>query len=443
MFLKLEKYLFYIFLFSISFQTRKILWYSGWKFNEWQSFSLYGTDMLLGLLLLCWAVNSKFTIKDLRFKIHDYFLFIFLAIAGISIISSGDPMLSRLQWAKLLEFTVFYYYVSRYALAKFGLANSFLAILIGGLFQAGIAIAQFVSQSNLGLKYFGESVLNKELPGVASFYLPTGEKIIRAYGTTPHPNVLAASLLLAMFAFYFLYFYSRLHGEDNGSKNKLLLLSYCVMLFAFFSTFSRVAVFIWFVSFCARSIIIRIFRHYRLVFGTKEGRRRIAFILIANLIVIVLFSSLYFNEIVSRSNVNLEDQAVKLRIFYNKEALGTHINYLGVGMGNFVGWLKEKEPLLLTYAYQPVHNIYLLIYSETGILGLASFVLFLIFLIKDFILRTRLKKSYHLSALIFLFSLLFIGFFDHFLWTLQQGRIILWFTLSFLTFLSNRDRISI
>ena len=451
MFSLTERYLFYFFLFAIPFQTRKILWYEGWRFNEWTSVSVYFTDVLLVILLLFWLYRSfflstpklkmkneklKITVQNL--KLYEYFLLIFIVISAISIKNSSNPAISWFQWIKLVEFTAFYFYLSRYAFAKFGLVNSFFAILIGGLFQAIIAIIQFLKQSSVGLQYLGESLINSDLAGIASFYLPTGEKVIRAYGTLSHPNVLAGFLFLSLFGLYFIYLYSKLHSEHKpfaDRVDKFLIFSYSVILFAFFTTFSRVIIFIWFVSFCFRSAIVRMVKNYRIIFGTKEGRGRIKVILIASLAVIVLFSSLYFDEISSRSRLSSDDQAVELRAFYNSEVLKSNFNIFGAGIGNFVGWLMEKEPFLLQYQYQPVHNIYLLVYSETGILGLAMFLLFLVFLIKDFISKTRLKKSYHFSSLVLLGSFLFIGFFDHFFLTLQQGRLVFWTGLGVLTYL--------
>ena len=258
MFNKLEQYLFYIFLFSIPFQTRKILYFDGWRFNEWQSVSVYATDILLVILLVFWAVNylltRKFSIKPKPsiFKNSDFYLFIFLVISAISIKNSGNYPISWFQWLKLIEFSIFYWYLSRYSFEKFGLFNSCLTLVLSGLFQAVIAIAQFLKQSSIGFRYLGESIINNEFSGVASFYLPDGAKIIRSYGTMPHPNVLASFLFLSIFSFYFIYLYSRLQSEHRpiaGWLDKFMLVSYGVILFAFFTTFSRVIIFIWFISF--------------------------------------------------------------------------------------------------------------------------------------------------------------------------------------------------
>ena len=454
---RLERYIFYIFLFSIPFQARKILYFEGWRFNEWQSISVYATDVLLGVLFLFWLfgylAHHKFSIFNFQFSIKsqlsifqkpDFYLILFLIISAISIKNSDSYLISWFQWIKLVEFSVFYWYLSHYAFKKFGIFNSFTAIMAGGLFQAVIAIIQFLKQSSIGLKYFGESIVNVDLPGIASFYLPTGEKIIRAYGTTPHPNVLAAFFLVSIFCFYFIYFYSRLHSEHEpfaDNWDRFFIVSYAVTLFAFFTTFSRTIIFIWFFAFCLRSIVVGLVKHYRVIFGTKEGRARIKVILIASFAVIVLFGSLYYNEIISRLTIDGGDQSVQLRSFYSEEALSGSFNFFGIGIGNFINWLVERNPYLSAYAYQPVHNIFLLLYSETGILGLSAFIGFLVFLLKDFIVGTKLKKSYHFSLLFLFISVIFIGFFDHLFLTLQQGRLVLWLILGVLTFYSKGDTI--
>lgn len=444
MFNKIEKYIFYFFLFSIPFQARKILWYSSWRFDEWSSISIYVTDILLVILLGFWAARSLYKIRSLSYKIKksDYFLIAFVIISAVSIKNSDNSIFSLFQWIKLIEFGLFYFYISNYAFTRFGFLNSFLIIFISGIFQAIIAISQFLKQSSLGLKYLGESVINSELSGIASFYLPNGSKIIRAYGTFPHPNLLACFLFLSIFSFYLIYFYSKLDLQNEIFKKKwdrFFEVFYGIILFAFFSTFSRVIGFIWFVSFCIRAIIIRSSRYYRLVFGTKDGRKRIVSILVISFIAILIFSSLFFSEISSRTGIDKNDQAVELRTFYNQQAVKADRGIFGVGIGNFVAWLRQKDPFLIQYEYQPAHNIYLLIYAETGILGIASFFLFLFFLIGGFIYKTKLRKSYHLSSFVFLSSLLFIGFFDHFFWTLQQGRLIFWTSLGLLTYLSRDD----
>ena len=416
--------------------------------------SLYATDILLLILFAFWTINYFFSknyelgIRNytkgfrLLLKKPDFYLILFVVFSAVSIKNSSNLLLSVWGVVKLVEFVIFYFYIKNYAMGRFGFIPSLVAIIAGALLQSVVAIAQFFMQSEIGLRILGESFLGKDMNGIASFYNLAGEKVIRAYGTTPHPNVLAAYLFLAVFAFYFSYLYFHIYHESKLKHLKInffLLGSYPLMLLALFFTFARVAVFLWFVGFAVRALIIIGSGKFRKIFGSPVNKDKLIRILVITFVVIVLFGIIFWPEAMSRIKISGNEEAVQLRVFYNKESLETGINWFGVGSGNFVNWLMVKETNLPRYLYQPVHNIYLLVYSETGILGLAAFLLFLVLLIKDFILRTRMQKLYHFSFLLVVLSILFMGLFDHFLLTLQQGRFIFWMVLAILTFSEKDD----
>src|SRR3989344_3988173 len=113
----IERYLFYLLLFLIPLQTRIILWQQSWYFNEWQSASIYATDILLLVLFLFWATSavragqiskSKFLIskQNLKYQIQkpDFYLIIFLIISAVSIKNSSSAVLGAYNLIKLVEF---------------------------------------------------------------------------------------------------------------------------------------------------------------------------------------------------------------------------------------------------------------------------------------------------------------------------------------------------
>jgi len=417
-----EELLFYLLLFSIPFQTRLILWQQNWYFNEWQAVSLYGTDLLLIILFYFWFKTS------LKFKlqIQDYFLLLFLLFSGLSILNADSMVISTYQFLKLTEFVLFYFYIKNYALGKFNVFNSFAAVLIGGFFQAIISIGQFIKQSDFGLRLFGETLLSPEIPGIATFINTVGEKILRPYGTTSHPNILAAYLFVVVFTFYAYFLYKR--RTENKKREYALLAFYGILLFAFLLTFSRTVIFIFLIGLFIRWILLL----FKGLLRKERLKIRISRIATVSLLVGIIFSFLYWSEIKSRASISSSDEAVALRLYYNNESLKYGVNLTGVGIGNFTNWLMEKNPYQERWFYQPVHNIYLLIYSETGLFGVAFFLLFLIYLIKTFISETGLKTVPEYSVLLMVASVLFIGFFDHFLLTLQQGRLVFWLLLAML-----------
>ena len=442
----IEKYLFYFFLFAIPFQTRKIFWYSGWKFNEWQSISIYGTDLLFLTLLLFWLVKNYSTLsygvssikyygKNQKPILHttyymlrssSFYLVLFLLISAISIKNTSNPVISWFQLVKLLEFTFFYFYLKNYAIHRFGFTNTIFAVFYGGLFQAVISIIQFLNQSSLGLKYLGESIFNADIKGVATFYNFYGDKVIRAYGTTPHPNVLSAYLFLAIFAFYFIWLYKKVKYE------KLLFYAHLVVTWALFYTFARVSVFALGANYFIRAGLTA----FKFPHSLKKDK--VLMLLFFMGVIVVMFTVLYWPDIISRATISADEDAVQLRNFYNKESLKI-ISWTGTGIGDFVNELAIRVPMLPDYLYQPVHNIYLLIYAETGVLGISMFLLFLVFLFKDFVARTGMKRFHHYSLVLLFSSFLFMGLFDHFLWTLQQGRFVFWLVTATFAVEENED----
>ena len=106
--------------------------------------------------------------------------------------------------------------------------------------------------------------------------------------------------------------------------------------------------------------------------------------------------------------------------------------WIGVGLGNFLVTLPDFLPSRQIYFLQPVHAIYLLVLSELGIVGFVAFCVLLwkliergqwavpIFLAKKFWGNLTIKSVYTVAF----FSLLIIGFFDHYPLTLQQGQLL-------------------
>ena len=72
---------------------------------------------------------------------------------------------------------------------------------------------------------------------------------------------------------------------------------------------------------------------------------------------------------------------------------------------------------------QPAHNIYLLIAAETGIVGILFFCLLFFAAIKKIVSEIRINNLFKLK-IILLGQFLIFGFFDHYLYTLQQGLLL-------------------
>ena len=445
---KLETYIFYLLIFAIPFETRLIVarWTrpymaepSGFRpFNEWTAGFVYGTDILIFLLFVFWIVRVLKTksfgeIKSafaetfkLKWSNPHLWLAGFFIVSALSIFNSGIVGLSLYQLLKLAEFIGFYFYL-RSAFGKIYKFKEVLAVIVAsGIFQAAIAVAQYFKQGSLGLKLLGESPLSVNATGVAVF-IADGVKYLRAYGTTPHPNVLAAWLFLAIFAFYNYLFY--FYPAEKSRFGKFMFGGYPILLLGLFFTFSRIIIGLWALGAAIRVLLLFKKSFHGFLMAT---RRYVVTIVIITLVTSSLFVAFFWPQVKSRALVSMDEEAVTQRIFYNKIAgsVTTAHPILGVGIGQFVPQLMTKLKHWPANIYQPVHNVYLLIASETGLVGLSLFLLFLFFIFYNFIRRAGFKKPYSFSFLIFTLSILLMGLFDHFLWTLQQGSLIFWMTLA-------------
>jgi hypothetical protein len=425
---RIEKYLFITLLFSIPFQIRKIVFYEGWQFNEWLSFSIYFTDVVFFCLFAIWMYYLLKRKALINRDLYEVIIFIFFGVAGASLLFAKDMSIGLFGVLRMMEFFIFFIYAKEYAIKKFSFYDGLMAIILGGVFQSIVAIVQFIRQTDLGLRFLGEGMLGIYIKGVAVFVNENGERVMRAYGTTPHPNVLAGYLFVAIFALYFAWLYRK---QLNASVNYLYCILYAILLLGLFLTFSRTIIFLWFVGLMTRGLIIGLWPKYRSKFWySAQMRNKLISILIVTCIVVSLFTIFLWPDVISRIKMSSGDEAVQLRIYYAKESLSRGFNWFGAGAGNFIVWLKDKQPNLPEYLYQPVHNIYLLIYSELGIIGLICFLLLIFYSIYDFYVSNRFTDLYHYSFFLVFLSILAMGLFDHFLWTLQQGRFVLWLSIA-------------
>ncbi|MCK4919376.1 MAG: O-antigen ligase family protein, partial [Candidatus Pacebacteria bacterium] len=153
------------------------------------------------------------------------------------------------------------------------------------------------------------------------------------------------------------------------------------------------------------------------------------------------------------SNGNLpNNSAISDRLFYNNVSRETISNnfLFGSGIGTSIfqinSHLKNNyiEQEIEPWQYQPAHNIYFLIASEVGIIGLLFFLLFVVYVTLNSIkivsreTISNSKLSHYLLVIVMTF--LFIGMFDHYFWTLQQGQLIFWLVLALIMVISKNTR---
>lgn len=408
-----EKPLFYLFLASIPLQLGKHLWppfafIDGIRV-DYLSPTIYISDILFLLFFFTTVFRIfPYVVKALQSRIV---IFSFAALF-LSSVLSVNPFVSFLGFLKFLECFYIAYYIG-YTFKKKDWKTILLVFVCGGILETGIILAQFFLQHSIGgvFYYLGERTFSTSTPGIATFYM-NGEQILRGYGTFPHPNVAAFYLFIGfvMTLFYLVKgkFYS--------------LLKYVVLTILFWgiiATFSRILILLAITSAVFGVVAVH---------GRKKGKKAIVTVglVVAFLLVDLLLLPRFANGIAHDWMLRAQLLSIFLQIFLQ------HILF-GVGFNSYFNFESIFQKTVTPMLLQPVHNIFLLWLVQTGLGGLAIMLLFL----KVLSVRiTRLMKKsnktiYKYPILFMVGAVVLVGFFDHYLLTLQQGQLMLSLILGF------------
>lgn len=327
---------------------------------------------------------------------------------------------------KAIIFSLIFIYfaiLSHYATKKNNLLYKIKwALIFSGTIQSIIAVSQFIKNGSIGLHFLGESIINQNLPGVAKISIE-GVKHIRAYGTFSHPNVLSSFLILSIFLlsemiFNFMKTYYIEKNISRGTLKQRYVLAFILILFlinllAFILTISRSAYFGLIIG-----IVLLFLKNFSIVFSFIK-RNFILLIFLTVFVLSILFVSRHLLPSVF-STQSLMERNTYLEV--SREIISKH-PLLGSGIGQFVYVEYQQNNSLQGWQYQPVHNLYLLVTSELGLIGLATFIFILITLL----FKSESEMNYSSLTNIWLYviiSFLVIAFFDHYYWDIEQGTII-------------------
>jgi hypothetical protein len=402
----------------------------------------------------------------------------------------------------------------------------FITLIILGTIQSIIGITQVLLQHSIGLSFLRESLISPNIPGVAKLVVH-GNKYIRAYGLFPHPNILGGFLVMSITVTWLCIKLHQIHlsisqsasldnmncstpasrrrsvfasrgGWNNitlqatqtipnlstskASGTILLYIIIAVQLLALLLSFSKsaiiglmIAVLYINFTFMPRKGILTSLPSKKMEAFTKWVISRIRLII---LILSVILISLFLASKDLGANLN---QSITERITYLNVSRGTILTspIIGIGSGQYIWNMQTyKGQALETWQFQPVHNVFLLIWSELGIVGLALFTYFLFKLfhaclparqveqfkqITTIFNKSNTREKTNISSekpeclsagklegdssilcneytylsnsilLVYfkgiLLSFIFIMMFDHYFWDIWQGQVMLWMIL--------------
>jgi hypothetical protein len=342
-----------------------------------------------------------------------------LLFAALHIVTHGDLLTTRpipflfgvFQMIKGVLLLVSAVFLVRYVRIKTVLRSVVVMVMAEG----ALCVAQSALQRAVfGYWFFGEPDLRVAY-NVAKTTVQGAVRIL-PYGTTPHPNVIAAWMGAAGIGLM----YAITSMRQKTSLKTVILLTAALLL--------AITVLVAAESLTAQiSVLITTAALFTFAAFRSHKKKRLGTALILSIVCGILFfaapSLLQLDAFQTETSVVRRSELITIA---QKLIRQNWVN--GVGLSQFtavsetVGTVSDSVRFL-----QPVHHAGLLWVAETGIAGTAA-ALLLVFLIFNIVQLLYSPHFHNLTlVLIFLFPLLSL---DHYLLTLQTGNILCTIILS-------------
>lgn len=398
--------LFYLLSFLIPTQLAAHFW------PEWSSIlgrridylspAVYLTDIVMVVLCIHFGYSFR---KELAASLakHKIILIALCILIVCNIISANSWEVSLWRWIKYIGIGMVCWYIHE---SKPDERLLRLSLLGGMSISIALALTQLVLQKSVGSVFWflGERTFTIDTPGIARTTigvitgneLTNGKLFLRPYGTFPHPNVLGgiSATLLPLFLM-----------PDKTLSRSIRLLGILILFTGILVSFSRSAMIVGLL----------------LLFG-YQCRHTIHRILnrVPRVVNLGVLSVLFLTLTTLPYWLHVGESTVKRADLIGASVLiiKTHPIF-GVGLGNFLSVLPAHMNSKDVYFLQPVHNIFLLLQSEIGVI--LWFFIGIVWILINKQHSPTLLSPWKIS----LVAILLLGTLDHYPVTLQQGLLIL------------------
>lgn len=393
-FIRLKGILFFVIILLLPFQFGKHFFLPfSYLFGvrvDYLAPTIYLTDLFIVFFILL-------HLKKLLPVVKKPLSLVFLVILLLLILFSVSSIVSLLYVLRILELLLLSLSLKEYLKVGFNkkIHSVFLPLLVGAVIELSLAILQISFHHSVGgIFYFlGERTFSISTPGIAKAVL-NGVEFLRPYATFSHPNSLSGFYLL-------IYLFSL-----RLNKKFLALLSICLVLVSF----SKAAI--------ITILIIFLWSSFK-----KNNLSGCWLCRLSRLMVIGIIGIIFLN-------VQSDPTSFAKRLLLVANAVKIIISrpFFGVGPGAYLIAQNRFPSPFRDLLNQPVHNIFLLIIAEVGLLPIG---LLLVKFRKDIGAFIRRDPEFFLAVLI-------TGMVDHYWLTLEQNMLLICIILTFYSFSSWR-----
>ena len=382
--------------------------------GEFDQIALFASDLLIFLVVILGAKAKRSENSQRRLPFY-WMAWLLLVITCGSVYIAIDKIfvlfgVLRLLLALALWWTLINTDYSRRRLV--------LALMIGGAVSSLFALGQFFTQAAGANKWLGLAAHRASDLGTSVVLKISGsgdsERWLRAYGTLDHPNMLGGYLALILISGCWFYLFNK--NSKHAVWSCILIAISAGGLYVSFSRSGLLAALLGITVLAAVN-----FRNY------KKLLLPLGIILAVWAALSLNYGSLWLSRMTD-SNY-LEKKSINERAMLISEAtslIGLH-PIAGSGYGNYPQTLKNYvKPGLSYYDYQPVHNTWLLVQAELGLIGATAYASIFVFMVIFSLFTLKLDRFSASLNLGLLAGLATIMSLDHWLWTLHFGIILYW-----------------
>lgn len=391
--------------------SRRVLWRLSILALPWQTRWMWGGEVIEGgyvpestiyavyaswiIILLCWLFAPKRESSEWNLS--------WAVVGGICLLAAIalQPTWYALQW--LSQIFILFAFADATRRLRIGRTELTAWSVLALVPHALLAVSQFDAQTVAASKWFGIAAQDPARAGVSVIEV-AGERVLRAYGGFPHPNVAGAFFAFALGGALWLARMAAIRWQIF-----LAWISCAIFPFALVLTFSRSA---WLMAgILLVGLGYRTLRRPIDVFFLRPFVIAVACLLIAS---VLAWPVIQARNPTSPTRLEQASSDERLSLPAQVLALAPRRPIAGYGIGSSIPTVFQHG-----FGLQPPHMVPLIALLETGLLGLIGLVL----------LAFQAWKAADAAGRWSLFSLIPALFLDHYFWSLWAGLCLLFFVV--------------
>lgn len=405
-------WLVYTILFLLPWQTRYIYdqaLISGTAF-EYGTMSVYVVELLIAAAFLFGQRLRLRRESERPLKAMG----IVLVVSAVSMLFASDRELALAAWSHLVFAAMLFAVLLDVRVDKWSAIKAFVLGLVP---PSILGLVQSFIGSSSASKWLGLAAHNATDLGQAVVETG-GDRMLRAYGSFTHPNVFGGFLAVGIIALIIFLAHYR--------KWTPWVLPMPLLIFAFVATFSRSA---W-LAFVAAVVVgggLIILKHRSRI---RPHMPLVARVVFTFAMAIFVFRTPLFARFDSSQRLEQISTTERLDQYRAYPEIIKNDWLIGSGIGTYTETIATAHPSQPSYAYQPIHNVPLLILAEVGLLGALALLYWASQVDRINYIAIRKGSIGAIGGIMLGTVPLIIIFLDHYFWSNWAGLALLMFLMA-------------